>query len=289
MEAMMRRTLGQLVESFVVGSRTTTRAPAQGRIAWARELSTQVGSRTSAPWHHRMTTATVPLRSSTQTRGFTTKFSSPLRSSPKRSFHSSRPRRSAADSAKDSAKDIPESQLSFSQRMKKLSREYGWSAVGVYLSLSVLDFPFCFLLVRTVGTDRIAVAEEFIVGYLEKIVPETVKTWWHNYRQKGREVIGDEAADNVEMAGWGVKEAEERNKTEASKLSITHICYGHVTKLLNRPCDTTGPGLRYPQELHLCARTPNGRPYAQDRQDPERLGVADWQEARQEGEGAEEG
>lgn len=47
---------------------------------------------------------------------------------------------------------------SLSARLKKLSREYGWSAVGVYLGLSVLDFPFCFLLVRTVGTDRIGEA-----------------------------------------------------------------------------------------------------------------------------------
>lgn len=45
--------------------------------------------------------------------------------------------------------------LSLSQRLKKLSKEYGWSAVGVYFALSVLDFPFCFLLVRVVGTDRI--------------------------------------------------------------------------------------------------------------------------------------
>ena len=45
--------------------------------------------------------------------------------------------------------------LTLSQRLKKLSREYGWSAVGVYLTLSVLDFPFCFLLVRIVGTDTI--------------------------------------------------------------------------------------------------------------------------------------
>lgn len=42
-----------------------------------------------------------------------------------------------------------------SARLKKLSREYGWSAVGVYLAMSILDFPFCFLLVRIVGTDRI--------------------------------------------------------------------------------------------------------------------------------------
>jgi len=45
--------------------------------------------------------------------------------------------------------------LSLSQRLKKLSKEYGWTAVGVYLTLSVLDFPFCFLLVRIVGTEKI--------------------------------------------------------------------------------------------------------------------------------------
>jgi hypothetical protein len=38
---------------------------------------------------------------------------------------------------------------------KKLSREYGWTTVGVYFTLSVLDFPFFFLLVRVVGTDKI--------------------------------------------------------------------------------------------------------------------------------------
>ena len=45
--------------------------------------------------------------------------------------------------------------MTLSARLKKLSREYGWSAVGVYLALSVLDFPFCFLLVRFVGTEKI--------------------------------------------------------------------------------------------------------------------------------------
>ncbi len=45
-------------------------------------------------------------------------------------------------------------------RLKKLSREYGWSALGVYLLLSALDFPFCYLLVKTLGTDRIG---EFVV------------------------------------------------------------------------------------------------------------------------------
>lgn len=36
-----------------------------------------------------------------------------------------------------------------------MSKEYGWTAVGVYLALSALDFPFCFLFVRMVGTEQI--------------------------------------------------------------------------------------------------------------------------------------
>lgn len=59
--------------------------------------------------------------------------------------------------------------LSIKDRLKKLSREYGWSAVGVYLALSALDFPFCFLAVRTLGTDRI--------GRWEHAIVDTVKGW----------------------------------------------------------------------------------------------------------------
>lgn len=56
----------------------------------------------------------------------------------------------------------PEPAPSVSQRLKQLSKEYGWTAVGVYLGLSLLDFPFCFLAVRLLGTDRIGHYEEVI-------------------------------------------------------------------------------------------------------------------------------
>jgi N-terminal acetyltransferase 2 len=49
--------------------------------------------------------------------------------------------------------------MTLSARMKKLSREYGWAAVGVYFALSVLDFPFCFLAVRMIGVDKIGETE----------------------------------------------------------------------------------------------------------------------------------
>lgn len=64
----------------------------------------------------------------------------------------------------------PEPALSLSQRLKKLSREYGWSALGVYLALSALDFPFCFLAVRMLGTDRIGRWEHNVVEAFWKVV-----------------------------------------------------------------------------------------------------------------------
>lgn len=108
--------------------------------------------------------------------------------------------------------------------MKKLSREYGWSAVGVYMTLSVLDFPFCFLLVRTVGTERIAEIEHVVVSNVQRFIPESVKTMWHEYRHGGKqaepEAVGDTTIpEGVEVAGWGVREADERSKQEGASLA----------------------------------------------------------------------
>ena len=74
-----------------------------------------------------------------------------------RLFHTSRARRSAQSPNPTPSLGSPaESEnLSLRQRMRKLSREYGWSALGVYLGLTMLDFPFCYLLVRYLGTDKI--------------------------------------------------------------------------------------------------------------------------------------
>lgn len=89
--------------------------------------------RSPLTWRNTITSATGRLLSRTQKRNFTWSWS----------------RRAQANGAK------AEESLSLSGRLKKLSREYGWSAVGVYLGLSVLDFPFCFLLVKWAGTERI--------------------------------------------------------------------------------------------------------------------------------------
>ncbi|KAI1806020.1 hypothetical protein F4811DRAFT_512404 [Daldinia bambusicola] len=141
----------------------------------------------------------------------------PLRST-RRSFHRTSRLRDAKSTPKDAAAKEPQG---FTARMKKLSREYGWAALGVYLGLTVLDFPFCFLLVRSVGTERIGAIEHWVVSNVSKLIPDSVRTRWREYRQALKEAEkesrGDaEISEKVETAGWGVEEAEERHKAEAS-------------------------------------------------------------------------
>ncbi|KIH93137.1 peptide alpha-n-acetyltransferase [Sporothrix brasiliensis 5110] len=214
-----------------------------GKQVWRRPATRSIASSTpKAP----TTSATHQFRSST----FFT------RAPPRRTFHSSRTRRSH-DGAKGGAGDAagpksgpgaaPAEKLTLSQRFKKLSREYGWTAVGVYFGLSLLDFPFCFLLVRTLGTDRIAAAEEYVVGHVKVLIPESVKERWRRYRAALKEAqresgvaaaqdaIADAAKDVVahdkdgqEVAagdGWGVKEADRRNKHEASLATQLALAY----------------------------------------------------------------
>ncbi|KAG5981068.1 hypothetical protein E4U55_003342 [Claviceps digitariae] len=111
--------------------------------------------------------------------------------------------------------------LSLSQRLKRLSKEYGWSAVGVYLALSVLDFPFCFLLVRVVGTDTIGRVEHYVVSSVSQFIPEIVRQKWHDYwhSTKSTEVetlSNDAPSDKAEMAGSVVEKAQQHHKEEAS-------------------------------------------------------------------------
>lgn len=92
----------------------------------------------------------------------------------------------------NSTSSPPEEKLSLSQRLKKLSREYGWSALGVYLLLTAADFPFCFLAVRLLGTDRI--------GHWEHVVLETVKSWVKWPLPATAQAQIDSAGDLVEEA-----------------------------------------------------------------------------------------
>lgn len=122
-----------------------------------------------------------------------------------------------------------EENLSFSQRMKKLSREYGWSALGVYLALSALDFPFCFLAVRLLGTDRIGHWEHVIVSYVKGLAlwpvqgnteehvegtahdaEATIKRPLEEVREGQQRILEED--DTYVVTDHGYKEAEKANR-----------------------------------------------------------------------------
>ncbi|KAK8879074.1 peptide alpha-n-acetyltransferase nat2 [Apiospora arundinis] len=214
---MLRTTLRHYLTLLSPAGTPTSRAAAQtsGRALWVRNFgqasqSTIQASRTN-----------LAIRQQVPSHAFRPRQS--LWRAPRRNFHHTSKLRDAKTAPKGTngkGANANEPQ-GLSARLKKLSREYGWSAVGVYLAMSVLDFPFCFLLVRVVGTDRIGALEHWVVSNAKKVIPEDVKTWWHDYRtamkKAEEENLGnDDISEGVEMATWGVEEAEARNKAEAS-------------------------------------------------------------------------
>ncbi|KAI2779615.1 hypothetical protein F4815DRAFT_177347 [Daldinia loculata] len=179
------------------------------RAAWKRTFVS--GSQQTVPSAIRQPTIFSFLSKSSKSS------KSPLRST-RRSFHRTSRLRDAKPSPKDAPAQEPQG---ITARLKKLSREYGWAALGVYLGLTVLDFPFCFLLVRSVGTDRIGAIEHWVVSNASKLIPQSVRTRWREYREALKEAENEnledtEISEDAEMAGWGVEEAEKRHKAEAS-------------------------------------------------------------------------
>lgn len=61
-----------------------------------------------------------------------------------------------------------------------------------------------------------------MISVLKNAIPDSVQQRWHEWRAavKGveKEQLGDNhVSEDIEKVGWGVEEAQERNKTDASK------------------------------------------------------------------------
>lgn len=121
---------------------------------------------------------------------------------------------------------------SLSARLKKLSREYGWSALGIYLLLSALDFPFCFLAVRLLGTERIGRWEHAVVEGVKSLVlqiPGAEALWRERFgvghaqgadggvvEEEPRRLLEQEVEAVEERWDHGVEEAEKANQGETA-------------------------------------------------------------------------
>lgn len=136
-------------------------------------------------------------------------------------------RRWKSDDAK--LDSTPDSQLSIGQRLKKLSREYGWAAVYVYFGLSLLDFPFCFLAVTLIGADRVGHYEHIVVewakGVLQWPLGATAAQHVGEAVDKVAEASGAEDGQRVlEEDYHGYKEAEKANSgSNASRWYAIHF------------------------------------------------------------------
>lgn len=96
-------------------------------------------------------------------------------------------RSSGPNSSGDSTGQAP----TLTQRLKNLSRKYGWVAVAVYLALSVIDFPICFFMVRGMGVEQI--------GRLERTAVDTTKKVFGSI-WPGRPENGGESSEQQEEA-----------------------------------------------------------------------------------------
>ncbi|KAK0256103.1 DUF1279 super [Friedmanniomyces endolithicus] len=120
-------------------------------------------------------------------------------------------------------------------KFKELSRKYGWTAVGVYFGLSILDFPFCFLAVRWLGTERIVAAEEWVVdGFwdvTERAAPgarESYEVWSaHLKEQYGESYRVWSARLRERYREWrGLKKLPVDVPAEAAELNIATAAHG---------------------------------------------------------------
>lgn len=150
------------VRQFMIASRTTIQtATPTGSIILRnlpqRPIMTYSTSTPTNPLRSKARCQTTNFTFSSNPRPSSETLFQRLRSRTNRHFHSSKQRRNEGAKAKDSGDEA-----TLSGRMKKLTREYGWSVVGVYFFLSAVDFPFCYLLVRTLGTDRIGKCDAFL-------------------------------------------------------------------------------------------------------------------------------
>ncbi len=169
-QPLQQPALQQLLQRGTAAARSTAQGGAQQ--LWRRPMMRSIATEALARPRRPALQASTPSPFST----------SRAPAAPRRTFYSSRARRAQEEGPKSgsgsggnagraageagsqsgsgssgagSGSSAAAESLTLGARLKRLFREYGWTATGVYFALSLLDFPFCFLLVRNVGTERI--------------------------------------------------------------------------------------------------------------------------------------
>lgn len=105
----------------------------------------------------------------------------------------------------------PEPKPSVSNRLRSLIRTQGWSALAIYLILSLADFSLTFLLIYAVGAERVREAEDWTLealGWRRKdgemgSVRRAVEGWnpRKHEKEKERDVVA--RVEEGEQSGYG--------------------------------------------------------------------------------------
>jgi hypothetical protein len=130
----------------------------------------------------------------------------------------------------------PEPAQSLSQKLKALSKEYGWAALGVYLGLSALDFPVCFMAVRLLGTDRIGHYEEVVKdafwNLVRLVIPEagTTSAEKHAREETAEATLREGSLDlDPSLDADEIAAVKARNGGDACKFVLEHPSVQAVT------------------------------------------------------------
>ncbi|GAA5824613.1 hypothetical protein JCM11251_000495 [Rhodosporidiobolus azoricus] len=85
-------------------------------------------------------------------------------SSPSSTTNTASSPHNSSSSSSSGTVDDPKAPLT--QRIKALFRKHGWTALVIYLLLSAVDFALCFLLVYSIGADKVREAEDWVLNHL---------------------------------------------------------------------------------------------------------------------------
>jgi hypothetical protein len=154
---------------------------------------------------------------------------------------------------------------SLSARLKKLSREYGWTVVGVYLALTVADLPLCFLTVKYVGAERVAYAEHVVLDGAKSVIQKVFPDMF-------QETLNDKAEKEAAEANENAAEAETKNPSAC----VQPICAFFANRF-DSLLDASRVSLCHTQELYFCSCSVDGRDHAQSSQDAAWLGLRYWE------------
>jgi len=114
----------------------------------------------------------------------------------------------------------PEPSLSLSQRLKALSKEYGWTALAVYLGLSALDFPFCFLAVQVLGPERVGRAEHAVIDGFWSVVAIP----FPSLKKQEKTDDSTEVEDDIKAA----KESDKRSGSDGTASIWTQLALAYA-------------------------------------------------------------